>query len=276
MLLSRLRKSLWMQSLKARVFALAGRHYSNHRWYGPYRDIELKNALLSPFNGALPAGYGRWLDERLVEYPWFFSQVPQDAKNLLDAGSTLNHNFILDHAALRDKKITIMTLAPEENSFPERGISYLYGDLRHTPFPDESFDCVACLSVLEHIGLDTTIYSSTAGQVEHDPEGYRAAVAEFRRVLKPGGSCLITIPFGHRDVRSWVQVLDAAMVARIVADFRPSQFAAQYFRYTENEDWQVSTQAECSGAVYFDLNHDVPWPGCPAAAGAVACLHLVK
>jgi SAM-dependent methyltransferase len=224
----------------------------------------------------LPPGYGRWLDERLVEYPWMLSQLPEDAKNVLDAGSTLNHDFILDHSALRGKKITIMTLAPEENCFWRQNVSYVYGDLRHTFFRDETFDSVVSLSVLEHIGFDTTIYTRRAGKIESNPEGYRDALAEFRRVLQPGGSCLISVPFGKRDVRSWLQVFDAPMIEQVLADFRPSSHQVQYFRYTEKQEWQTSSQAEAANALYFDLNRDTPWPGCPAGAGAVACLHMKK
>jgi hypothetical protein len=66
------------------------------------------------------------------------------------------------------------------------------------------------------------------------------------------------------------------MIEQVLADFRPSSHQVQYFRYTEKQEWQTSSQAEAANALYFDLNSDTPWPGCPAGAGAVACLHMKK
>jgi len=57
-------------------------------------------------------------------------------KHLLDgrgelpvARSALNHFDLLQRRKLRDRKITIMTPAPEGNCFRKEGILYIYGDL---------------------------------------------------------------------------------------------------------------------------------------------------
>ncbi|REE98869.1 methyltransferase family protein [Thermomonospora umbrina] len=50
------------------------------------------------------------------------------------------------------------------------------GDARHLPFPDDSFDKIIASEVLEHIGDDL------------------AAMAELKRVLKPGGRLAVTVP----------------------------------------------------------------------------------
>lgn len=265
-----------VRTLKAGLFRLLPGHYSNHRWYGHYKESALQRALKAPFAGPLPSGYGRWLDERLVEYPWMLSRLPEAAGDLLDAGSTLNHRLILQQPRLNNKKITIITLAPEEQCFWREGVSYVFGDLRDMVFRDASFDIVVCLSVLEHVGLDTSMYHPGTNTTESDPNAYLAAVAEFRRVLKPGGTCLITVPYGKYQLRSWIQVFDSVMVERAIATFKPSKHNIDYFCYTGEQEWQRCVQSEAGNALYFDLNADVPWPGCPAGAGAVACLDLKK
>ena len=264
-------------AIKSGLFRLSPGHHSSHRWYGHYKQRVLRRTLKHPFNPQqLPPGYGRWLDERLVEYPWMLSRLPQGRGDLLDAGSTLNHRFILSHPILRDKNITIFTLAPEPECYWRERISYVFGDLRNMYFRDRSFSVVVCLSVLEHVGLDTRMYDQKRSAGERDPEAYLAAVDEMNRVLKPGGSCLISVPFGKYQLRSWLQVFDSVMVERIVATFRPATYDVKFFRYTDNAGWQLSTREHAADAPYFDLHSDTPWPGCPAGAGAVACLELKK
>lgn len=66
---------------------------------------------------------------------------------------------------------------------------YVAADMTHLPFADESFDCVTCGYVLEHL---------------HDP---KPGLLEFHRVLKPGGKLLMlatedTVP-GVLTSRTW-------------------------------------------------------------------------
>jgi 2-polyprenyl-3-methyl-5-hydroxy-6-metoxy-1,4-benzoquinol methylase len=52
------------------------------------------------------------------------------------------------------------------------------GSLLALPFPDGAFDCVVCLDVLEHL--------------RHEDQA--RALGEIRRVLKPGGQLLLSLP----------------------------------------------------------------------------------
>jgi hypothetical protein len=51
----------------------------------------------------LPAGYGVALDERCVEYPWLVAQLQPSAELVLDAGSTLNHEYLLTLPVLKHR-----------------------------------------------------------------------------------------------------------------------------------------------------------------------------
>jgi SAM-dependent methyltransferase len=53
----------------------------------------------------------------------------------------------------------------------------VFYDGKYIPFPDESFDALFCAEVLEHV---------------FDPE---PVLAEIHRVLKPGATALLTVPF---------------------------------------------------------------------------------
>jgi SAM-dependent methyltransferase len=227
----------------------------------------------------LPAGFGVALDERVVEYSWVaghLSAIATAKPRILDAGSILNHGYILDRAPFKDSDLTIMTLAPEKYCQWYDGISYVYGDLRETFFRDQTFDAVICISTIEHIGLDNTLlYTSDQQRAERDDTGFLAAAREFRRILKPRGTCYVSFPFGIRQNLGWYQVFDEPMVKQLVEAFGPSSYQVEYFRYSER-GWQRSDAEGVKDATVFDV-HSGQGSGDDRAASsrAVACLRLV-
>jgi SAM-dependent methyltransferase len=222
----------------------------------------------------LPAGYGVALDERVVEYPWFFSRVTNIGR-MLDAGSTFNYDFLLQNGPLKGTDLTIMTLAPESRCYWYGCYSYVFGDLRKTFFADATFDTIASISTIEHIGLDNAmLYTGDPADVESDENGYIEAVREFRRVLKPNGTCLISVPFGKRDNLGWYQVFDRAMIERVVAAFQPQSHRIDYFGYTI-DGWSRGTAEALAHSTVYDKHSGRGWSSDLAASSrAVACLQL--
>jgi Methyltransferase domain len=123
-----------------------------------YRSAELNRLLAA--GEPLPDGYGVGLDERVIEFPWLYSHRPFG--RLLDAGSTLNHERVIDRFLPETSALSIATLRPEQVSYTERGISYVYCDLRDLPFREAFFDTVICASTIEHVGMDNTRYGDDA------------------------------------------------------------------------------------------------------------------
>lgn len=259
------------------LFALRGSRPWT-RGYHSAKATAIENGINGMFSTErLKAGYGWRIDERVIEYPWMFTCIGDDPARILDAGSVLNFDFILAQPKLSNKSVFISTLWPEPLCFWRQKVSYVYEDLRDSCFRDEYFDVIVCLSTLEHIGLDNTLlYSKDPDRRENKPESYLDAIREFRRMLKPGGKLLLSVPYGAFRNHGWLQVFDARMIEKVKHAFQPSQASAWYFRYREN-GWHVATPEECSDATLFDLHNAADYdPDYAASARAVVCLELVR
>ena len=230
--------------------------------------------LVARFAGekVLPDGYGVGLDERVVEYPWLISRL--SGGRVLDAGSVLNHAHILDRVLPGIGSLSIATLRPETPSFPERGINYHYGDLRELPFEDDSFEAVVCLSTLEHVGMDNTIYGVDDVRANDPRHEARRALAELERVSAPGGKLLLSVPFGHREDHGWFRQFDADDLADLISASRFSTVKTEIFRYSA-AGWQRSSAQDAASCRYRDYHRDTaPVSDLAAAARAVACLEV--
>jgi SAM-dependent methyltransferase len=225
----------------------------------------------------LAVGYGFRLDERIVEYPWFFSRLRAGPGLLLDAGSILNFDFLLEHPVMKNKCLHICTLAPEAECFWHKGISYLFDDLRQLPYRDNLFDWIVSLSTLEHVGMDNTLlYTSDQARKESQTGDYLLAVAELKRVLKPGGILYVSVPFGRAKNHGWLQIFDQAGIDEMIRTVNPSDSRLEYFLY-HPDGWRRSTAQEAGNATFFDIHHSKDYDADYAAsARAICCLELTK
>lgn len=235
----------------------------------------------------LPPGYGVGIDERCIEYPWLLTHLENRMEVLLDAGSTLNHDFILEDPTLQGKVIHILTLAPEPNCFWQKGISYLFCDLRDIIVRDAYYDSITCLSTLEHVGCDNKLFTQREVDNEHRPEDFVFAIQELARVLKPGGRLFLTVPFGTYQYFGFQQVFDKELLSRAIAAFgEATEVVETFYRYTA-EGWNITDVADCTESEYVEWIARAwqfnQWPNplpvepdIAAAARAVACVELVK
>jgi len=260
--------------------------------YAEYRERYLREvvnnvATLKIFQegAALPKEYGFRLDARVVEIPWVMAHASERSGVFLDAGSSLNYDYVLIAPAFANKRIIIATLAPEAQAHWRLGVSYVYGDLRNLDFRDEWFDSIACISTIEHVGMDNSMYAGEADIARKgDPKEFLLAVKELRRLLKPDGVLYVTFPFGRYENHGWFQQFDSQLLDTLVGGFGPSGFREAIYQYAP-DGWKLSDRSKCAQcqffdvrtSKYFDPNSTIEYPAdYPAGERAVACLELRK
>jgi hypothetical protein len=118
---------------------------------------------------------------RRYEYPYAILNIPFDAR-VLDVGGGSSFSYYL---AERVETCTVLDIDQKvgdeleliKNHTRKFGnIFFRLGDARAIPYPDNTFDCITCISVLEHM----------------DNKNILAAFSEMMRVTKPDGVVLIT------------------------------------------------------------------------------------
>jgi SAM-dependent methyltransferase len=222
--------------------------------------------------GDLPSGFGVGLDERVVELPWVLAQGLKGF--VLDAGSALNHDYLLQRVLRRVDRLHIATLAPEPHSFVERAISYVFTDLRDLPYRDGVFDVVVSVSTLEHIGMDNTIYGVHEPRADNPVLETGRAAQELRRVLRDDGVLLVTLPYGVPEDHGWFRQFGRLDIERFLAELDPRIVKTTVYRYAAS-GWQISALAEAADATYSAALSNSGRPSdLAAAARAVVCMAL--
>jgi SAM-dependent methyltransferase len=190
---------------------------------------------------------------------------------VLDAGGTLNHAHLLDRLVPRIGELTIATLEP--NARADQRYSYVVADLCDLPFRDGRFDSIACLSTIEHVGMDNAVYGVDGGPAPDPNAGARRAAAELRRVLVPGGTLLVTVPYGKGGLEGWARQFERADLDALAEAIEPAELSITVYRYSR-DGWQISDLGEAAGARFRERPWPEPEPDLAAAARAVACVRM--
>ncbi len=121
-------------------------------------------------------GFARWADCSVLEAG---CGIGTDGARLAAAGAQYTGlDFSLTAPALARRRFALETLPGH----------FVVGSVTTTPFPDETFDLVFSHGVVHHI------------------EDTAAAIAEFHRVLKPGGTVLVMV-YHRRSVNYYLSIM---------------------------------------------------------------------
>lgn len=155
------------------------------------------------------------LTSRTIEYPFVIQALESLPRgNVLDVGCADVNNFLAPSLASLGWQVYGVDLRGFKLVHP--GFHLVREDIRETSFPDAFFDCAYAVSTVEHIGL-----AGRYGITVDDPGGDIKAVREIRRILRPGGSFFLTVPYGRggKVIKPTERVYDRARLERLLADW---------------------------------------------------------
>jgi SAM-dependent methyltransferase len=196
------------------------------------------------------------VDERPIELAWTLARI-RGERRLLDVGTAnAEPACVAALLALGAAELTGVDLASTD--IP--GLPVVASDVRRLPFGDRAFDFVSCVSTLEHVGCDNSVYG-----IEDAGEGGAAeALAELRRVLRRDGSLLLTVPTGELEDGGWFLQRPPAEWLRLAQEAG--------LRVREHELYLHATGGwRAVDELPAGVRYGEPGPG----AGAVLCAELV-
>lgn len=138
------------------------------------------------------------ISDRTYEYSYVIGKLADKQKGkILDLG--IVSGFCIPALSFCELGFSVHGADLREFSFRHKNYSHhivdpLKGEL---PFEDGSFDHAYSISAIEHFGLSYGEYDKKL----HDDGGDLRAVKEMARVVKKGGSVLLTMPFAGSEMR---------------------------------------------------------------------------
>ena len=177
-----------------------------------------------------------WIEERASEIPWCLARYDGEPR-VLDIGTAFAEAaYVAGLRALGAPELVTVDLAEPAD---------VIADVRKLPFDDDSFDLAYCISTLEHVGRDNTVYEIDAATDEH---GEEAALRELRRVAN---RVIVSVPVGVHDDQGW-QIVRPPL--EWIERFERCGFIVYedelYVR--GDEGWHTATLADAAAARYRD------------------------
>ncbi len=133
------------------------------------------------------------LGDRDIEWSWVASQMPSGPGEALDFGNGGTYLGLI--AALRDFNVLAVDLGAVCWPYEHPNLRFRQGDILKLPFSEKYFDLIINCSTVEHVGL-----VGRYGVIEDRQIGDLEAMALLRKLMKPGGIMLLTIPLGQDAV----------------------------------------------------------------------------
>jgi SAM-dependent methyltransferase len=204
-----------------------------------------------------------YVHSRCIEYPFAASQV-LEAERLLDVGSVKADKVWINW--LESLPLEVHATDYDEDSLGVfRKAKFQQADVRKLPYPDNHFDIILAVSVIEHIGLDLPQVNHEL-LPSHEEEGDVTGVAELLRVLKPNGRLVMTFPYSaktrYEERMKSARIYNEERLAKFNALAQPEQL--DYYEYQHMNrrklflNQPMKSRPSVRKSFYKALHHFVP------------------
>lgn len=188
-------------------------------------------------------------DSRIIEDSYVFSKLlGMKPCKVLDVGCVARHNYISPALAMNGWDVYGMDIRSEWQ-FHHPNFTFVQADVTKSGLVDEWFDAITCISTMEHIGL-----VGYYGNSVEDKEGDAKAMAEMWRLLRVGGTLLLTVPYcGHYFDRQGTRVYDLIRLQRVTAGKFSMKDMLIYLQ-DKKGNWNVATKdIKTEGVICLEL-----------------------
>lgn len=127
-------------------------------------------------------------------------------------------------------------------------------DARMMGFRDEVFDKVICISTIEHIGMPPTHHLVS----EYNALGDVTALSEIFRILKKGGTGILTVPYEDKNIQGYIRehrIYNSSTLARLITRFHVKK--KEYYIYV-NGKWKSCRNKDITSEMRLFANLEVP------------------
>ncbi|MFX1239719.1 MAG: class I SAM-dependent methyltransferase [Promethearchaeota archaeon] len=179
-----------------------------------YRIINLKSKKIN-------------IGERIVEIPFLYKNFDfNEMEKILDLGC-VGSKISMQLASLGYK---VVGIDYRPFIFKHKNLEFIQGNFFDIDLPNESFDCVICISTIEHIGLP-------AYNIKPFEHGDKKAIEKIYNLLKIGGKLILTVPFGKAIVDPFERNYDQKSLEQLIHRFRILEF--EIYERSKN-GWVIS------------------------------------
>jgi SAM-dependent methyltransferase len=151
--------------------------------------------------------------ERHIEWTFISAEMPDGPGEAFEFGCEQGYLSLL--AARKGFYVTALDLQPQNFLWCHPGVHFVQADLLKANLPQDQFDLIINCSSVEHVGL-----SGRYGINESATEGDLEVMRQLRRMLKPDGKLLTTMPCGRDLIAApWHRVYGKKRLPHLLAGF---------------------------------------------------------
>ncbi len=195
--------------------------------------------------------------DRDIEWSFIASRLPTGSGEVLDFGCGCGNMSI--HAVQKGYRVVAVDLEPSSFPWCHPNVEIVCGDLLKLDLPQGRFDFVLNCSTVEHVGLN-----GRYGVAVEESDGDLWAMQKLRKLLKPSGRMLMTIPCGQdATIAPWHRVYGKERLPKLLESYEVGE-QGYWVKHQDNRWYPASKEQALS---YQPTSHPTIGVKCSYALG---------